>query len=195
MSKISRQKTQKRAKSFLSETSQILRHVQVDNRIYKRRLVFLGQLTSNVVGTINNALGMDPSGASDWGSCSALYDEFRVVGCKISIVSRTQNTVTLQGGIVFIIYDNDNSTAVASSAEAAEYQTVEVFPALWNNAHVYRFKYSRPSAGSETTLPWQDIGAPTLSAGAIKFFANSLSASTPYFDYMLEWAVEFRGIR
>jgi len=138
---------------------------------------------------------MNPSGASDWASVSALYDEFRVVGCRLQLVSRTQNTVTLASNAVFIVFDNDDSAVLTSYAEASEYQTAHMIPALFNNAHTYNFKFARPSTGLETSLPWVDIAVPAGSTGAVKLYGDTLTSSTNYFTYLIEWAVEFRGVR
>jgi len=185
----------KKQSTFLTESKQILRTVQVDNRIYKRRLTALGSMTSSGIGVLNTVFTMDPSVTGDWASCSALYDEFRVVGVRLRILSKTQNTVTLASNLVVICYDNDDSTALVSLLQATEYQNMQVIPALWNDHHVFMFNFARPSAGTETSLPWQDIATPALSTGGIKVYSDNLSTSTQYFTFVIEYAVEFRGVR
>lgn len=185
----------RKGQSFQKESSQILSTVQVDNRIYRRRLPLVGTITSDGVGRIKDTLAMNPSSAPDWASCSALYDEFRVVGCRLQLVSRTQNTVTLASNAVFVVFDNDDSAVLASYGEAAEYQNAHMIPALFNNAHTYSFKFARPNSGVETALEWRDIAVPNTSPGAIKLYGDTLALSTNYYTYMIEWAVEFRGIR
>lgn len=180
---------------FGRETSTILSTTTADNRIYKRRLALVGTITSDAVNRINTVITMNPSTSNDWASVSALYDEFRVVGCRLQLVSRTQNTVTLASNAVFVLFDNDDTGVLTSYDEAANYQNSSIIPALFNNAHTYKFKYARPSAGMETSLPWSDIATPATSLGAIKMYADTLSATTNYFSYMIEWAVEFRGVR
>jgi hypothetical protein len=191
-----RSKTQKRAQTgFVRETNSILATVQADNRIFKRRVVAVGTVTTNVAGQITTFFAMDPSAAGDWASLAILYDEFRVVGCRLRMVSRTQNTVTLNSNMVMIVFDNYNTTALASYTDASEFQNVHVIPALFNNAWTYDFRFSRPSAGKETSLPWNDISVSSASPGAVKMYADGLSISTNYFSYVFEWAVEFRGVR
>lgn len=190
-----RSKRSKKTPSFARETTAILRHVQTDNRIYRRRLVSTFGITSTVVGIINNTFNMDPSATTDWASCSALYDEFRVVGIKLTIVSRLQNTVTGASNAVLIAYDNDNTTSFGSYAQMSEYQTVRVIPSFWNDSKVFTFSFSRPSSGTETSLPWNDIGVPAASNGGIGMYADGLSSSVVYFFAMCEYAVEFRGMR
>jgi hypothetical protein len=190
-----RQKQNPQTSSFSTETNQILRAPQADNRIYKRRLVFQNLIGSDGIGRIQAIYGMSPSGASDWASVSALYDEFRVVGCRLTLVSRQQNSVTAGSNAVYVVYDNDDGAVLTSYGEASEYQNCHVIPAIWADAKVYQFNFARPGAGSQTSLPWIDIAAPASSIGAIKLYAESLSNSTQYFHALLEWAVEFRGVR
>jgi len=183
------------ANTFARESGSILATSVADNRIYRRRVALVGTITSDAVSRINSVISMDPSSAPDWASISALYDEFRVVGCRLKLVSRTQNTVTLASNAIFVIYDNDDNGVVASYASAAEYQTAHMIPALFNNAFTYVFNFARPASGAHTALDWVDIATPTLSTGAVKFYGDTLSATTNYFTYMIEWAVEFRGVR
>lgn len=185
----------RKAPTFQRESNSILSTVQTDNRIYRRRLPLVGTITSDGVSRIKDTLAMDPSSAPDWAAASALYDEFRVVGCRLQLVSRTQNTVTLASNAVFVVFDNDDNSVLTSYAGAAEYQNAHMIPALFNTATTYLFRFSRPSSGAETALEWRDIGAPSTSPGAIKLYGDTLTASTNYFTYMIEWAVEFRGVR
>jgi len=183
------------AVSFPKETRAILSTVQADNRIYKRRLPLVGTITSDSIGRIKDTISFDPSTCPDWSSCSGLYDEFRVVGARLRLVPRTQNTVTLASNPLFVCFDNDDSSVITSYAQAAEYQNTHFIPVLWNNYHTATFNFARPSSGGETTLLWQDVVTPSGSMGAIKLYADTLTASTNYFAYMIEYAVEFRGIR
>lgn len=180
---------------FARETANILRTVQVDNRIQRRRATLVGTITSDGIGRIKDVIPLNPSTSSDWGSLAALYDEFRVVGCRLQIVSRTQNTVTLASNAVFIMFDNDSNAVLTSYAEASEYQNSHMIPALFNNAHTYMFNFARPSAGKETTVAWCDVATPTQCLGAVKLYGDTLALSTNYFTYQMEWAIEFRGFR
>jgi len=101
----------------------------------------------------------------------------------------------LASNAIFIAFDNDENGALTSYAEAAEYQTAHMIPALFNNAFTYSFNFARPASGTQTSLAWVDIATPALSVGSIKMYGDTLSATTNYFTYMMEWAVEFRGVR
>jgi hypothetical protein len=101
----------------------------------------------------------------------------------------------LGSNAVLIAFDNDDATAFSSYAEGTEYQNVHMIPALFNNARTYDLRFARPSSGKETSLPWSDVGTPSGSPGAVKMWSDSISASTNYFTYMFEWAIEFRGLR
>ncbi len=189
------EKKSNRQRSFVAETNKILQTVQVDNRVYRRRLINTFGIVSNALGVIAPTYATDPSGSSDWASCSALYDEFRVVGMKITIVSRTQNSLTNLSNAIIVCFDNDDASVLASYQAANEYQNSSIHPAMWNDLAVIKRTFSRPSSGNETALEWRDIGNPSSSPGAIKLYADGLSTSAAYFFAVVEYAVEFRGIR
>lgn len=184
-----------RKRTFVGETNSILKTVQVDNRVYRRRLTNTFGLATNGLGVLAPTYAADPSGSGDWASCSALYDEFRVVGMAITIVCRNQNSLTNLSNGMFVCFDNDDASVLTSYQAASEYQNSSLHPVLWNNLAVIHRTFSRPSAANETALEWRDIGNPSSSPGAIKLYADGLSTSSAYFFALVEYAVEFRGVR
>jgi hypothetical protein len=193
MSKLQKRNHNNNKTSFVSETNSILNSPQVDNRIYRRRLVAATSIITDVVGTHQGVITMDPSSATDWSSCSSLYDEFRVVGIKITLASTQTNTITKLTNLGVMVYDNDDVTALTTYGAALDYQDHFYFPYL--PIGLLSKSWSRPSSGKSTAVEWSDIGAPSTSKGSVKFFADNLTASQNYFTVVIEWAVEFRGIR
>lgn len=194
-SKQNHRRSTRKVNSIQQQSNNILRHVQVDNRIFKRRLQQVVVGATNALGVINTVYAMDPSTAADWASCSALYDEFRVLGIAISLFPRQQFSVTALQNAIFALYDNDSVGVVTSYNEAAEFQTVKVTTSVWTTNRPFKCTWSRPTSGSETAIEWRDIGAPATSLGAAKIYGDALTASTQYFTVLVEWAVEFRGVR
>lgn len=185
-----------RRPQFQRETATILKSVQVDNSIYRRKLVFEQLVTTDAIGTLAYSFAMNPNGASDWASVASLYDEFRVVGMAVTLVPQTQFSVTNGQGLITSHFDNDDSSIPTSYLQTLEFANVKCFPSVWTTEKALRFQYARPSSGTETSLPWIDIGAPGSSLGAVKIYSyGHLTAITTYFHAVVEWAVEFRGIR
>jgi hypothetical protein len=187
---------QKRSNNSIARISHnILSSVNQDNRIYRRRLTVWQGVSSNAISVIASQFSMDPSGTTDWASCSALYDEFRVLGIKISLFPKTQFSVTNLQNALAIVYDNDGGGALASYNEAADFQTLQLSTTVWTTPKPVVYEFVRPTAGNGTIIPWIDIAAPTNSVGTIKLYADALTASIAYFNVLIEYSVEFRGIR
>jgi len=183
-----------RTPNLLRETQSIISERKQDQSVYTRRLTFQGTGTTNGAGQLVTVLSMDPSGSSDWASVSALYDEFRVLGIKIKIHGCLTNTITAGANAIAVVYDNDDSTALASYSAALEYITCKSFESLWGDNSTPQFLWARPQTGQLSPL-WCDIGAPATSVGAVKFYADGLTVSTKYYTIFVEWAIEFRGQR
>lgn len=181
--------------NFLKETRKILTMSSVDNRIFRVRCASHTQISSNVAGIINTTFSLNPNTFSHWTELSSLYDEFRVVGCEIQLCARQIFSVTALSALVAICFDNDDSSVLTNWTAALEYPTMKVVPAMWANDKVYKFTWARPSAGKETTIMWQDCAVPAGSVGGLKFYADTLTASTSYFDVIYSLACEFRGLR
>jgi len=157
-------------------------------------------LASSGAGIINGAFSMDPSAATgtDWADYSSTYDEFRVLGCRVSFISNQPNTLTSLVDLVAVAFDNDSAGNPGSLSAVRQYSTSRIFPAIWNNDKMYSFTWWRPVRGQETTIPWIDVATPSGSPGSIQIYAGGaggLTASTTYFTYALEYFVEFRGRR
>jgi len=189
-----RQPRRNRVASILRETQSIISERKQDEEVYSRRMTFQGTGTTNVATQLVTVLAMDPSGSSDWASVSALYDEFRVLGIKVKIHGCLTNTIAAGANAVSVVYDNDDSTALASYSAALEYATHKSFESLWGDNSTPQFLWARPQTGNLTPL-WCDIAAPATSVGAVKFYADGLTASTKYYTIFVEWACEFRGRR
>jgi len=170
-----------------------------DNRIVKMRLIRTLGVSSNALGTIAQVFTMDPSNSTEWASASALYDEFRVVGSRVKIISTQQYSVTKATDMVVICYDNDDVTALTSVAQGYEFSNSHVFNAVFTHncpmkedqdcALVYSFL--RPTSGH--AIDWVDVSNPTNLLGSIKTYVTNLTVSTSYWVVAQEWFVEFRG--
>ncbi len=173
-----------------------------DNRIYRHRLTYDRAGSSSAIGVMNTVVSMDPSASPEWSTFSALYDEFRVMGARINLISKQQGSVTALNDAVVICYDNDDSAPMASLAEGTAYNNFHLFPAIWyqnalgeNRSAVLAFSARRPNAGNNSSIAWIDVGNPGSSEGSFKLYAQGLTNSTQYLAIVIEWFIEFRGRR
>ena len=144
---------------------------------------------------INASISLDPSTISntDFTDMTANYDEFRVLGARLKLVSVAPNSTTNTNGFVAIVFDNDSNSSLSSFTGAQQYNTCKLIPAIFLG--VQKMTWYRPTSGSETTIPWIDVNTSSSSAGGILFYATGLTASTAYLSYCVELLIEFRGRR
>ncbi len=153
-----------------------------------------GVLSSSAGGVLATAISLDPSvTGSDWADFSSTYDEFRVIGAKISF-SSTQPNNNVNGNIVAVALDNDSASAPATFSAVQQYSTCRYFPALWTGK-LCSFEFWRPIKGAETAIIWDDVANPSGSLGSIQIYSGSLTASSTYLAYAVELYLEFRGRR
>jgi len=164
------------------------------NHIANQRLALHGTISSNVVGVITQTLNFRPDSAADWSSFAALYDEFRVVAVRLSLIPYQQGTVTAINGLVVVTFDNNENAALGSVDEALDSETARILPSIWyaNQSKVEQISFARPSAGKNTEIPWQTTAAPATCLGAVKMYSSALSTSVQYFTYTMEYFVQFR---
>jgi hypothetical protein len=172
-----------------------------DNKIQRIRVTYDNLISSNGVGVINTVIGMDPSVSTEWGSVSALYDEFRVMGVRVYLVSRQQGSVTAATDMTVIAYDNNTSAALSSLAQGCQFATSYKFNAIWshqangreNSGNCLVFSFMRPTAGKDTAIAWVNTALPSGSDGSVKFYCANLTNSIAYMSYNIEYFIELRG--
>ncbi len=178
--------------------------INVDTQARKMILSNTFVAATSGAGTLAAALLMDPSSAVNWAEVSNYYDEFRVIGCKVKIVSLQQFSVTSLNAMVGIAFDNDDSTAPAGINTITPYADKYYFPAVWSHVSnggkncelTLDFLFNRPQTAS-SPIPWVDVATPANSAGSIKYASGiaALTVSTNYFNIAIEWFCEVRGRR
>ncbi len=185
------------SKALVPHTSQFNNLPTQELLARKFVLTLTGTISSDGSGTISQALTMDPSGANDWGLISNYYDEFRVIGVRIKLVSLQQFSVTAKNALLCAVFDNDSSSLLTFTT-ATQYANKVYIPAVFthNNGRVWTHTFQRPSSLS-SPIPWVDVGTSSGSAGSFQIVsaAAALSVSTNYYNYAIEWMIEARGRR
>jgi hypothetical protein len=190
-----RQRVSKRAPQSAHRPSAYNSSVSQDQRIDRHTVHFESSVSSSAGGAILANLSMDPSSAGDWADFTALYDEFRVVGVRIFLVSSQTNSTSVNNGILAIAYDDDTNSAPASVTAVRQYATSTVHSTLMahNQGAPLQLVFWRPTTGVPPL--WIDVATPSGSLGSILLAATGLSASTAYLTYALDYYCEFRGRR
>jgi len=173
--------------------------VQQENKIVKATIHGNGSFVTNGAGDMLNGVTLDPSAIpnSDWADFSATYDEFRVVGCEIQIISLGPNSTTLNTGLLAIAFDNDSVTAPTSFSAVRQYGTASVHSLIMQHdqGRPLTLKYWRPVAGEDTSIPWLDVAIPSGSLGSVQIASTTATVSSTYLYYAINLFVEFRGRR
>lgn len=152
-------------------------------------------LTSSAGGVIQYNISLDPStlGATDWADFSSTYDEFRLLGARVTFAP-VQFGVAVNGGLGAIAFDNDSGGNPANMSVVQQYSTCRYF--MVNGfTKLYSFTWWRPTRGKETAVVWDDVANPSTSIGSIPIYAGGLSANTIYLSLAVEFFIEFRGRR
>jgi hypothetical protein len=152
--------------------------------------------TTTAVGLLNSTINLDPSGAIGWSEISTYWDEFRVVGVSMKMFSLAPNSVTRVSDICMVVFDNDDNGALTSTTQAYSYTNKLVFPSIFTHVNGKGIPFSAVRPQNKTSpIPWIDVQNPSLSYGALKFFSESLDASTAILRCYIEYYVEVRGRR
>jgi hypothetical protein len=165
------------------------------NRILKTILAVQGTLTTSGGGVYAGAFGMDPSGSAEWASFAAIYDQFRVIGGVMKIVSALANgNSTATNGIVAFAFDNDSSAAPANYGQIMQFAEVTDIPACWTSGVIKQIPFRRPMRKGvpQSQYTWYDEASPSASPGGLKFYGSGLSNTTTYWSYIIEYVVEFQ---
>lgn len=174
-----------------------------EQRIERARLVAVSDVASNVAGQIKYVITMDPTGTSEFSTYTSLYDEFRVVGVRLTLCSTQQYSVTISNSLVGIVYDNDDVAALTTIQQVAENPTVQWISAVFqhtatgmeNKSICPQYSWARPTSGKNTSITWCDVAVPSQSLGSIKMYGEILTASASYYRVITEYFCEFRGRR
>jgi hypothetical protein len=145
-------------------------------------------LVSTVGGVLANSYGNAPSSAADWASWANVYDEYRTLGFSIHYIPTNQYGKSANTPIcrmMMTVVDNDSGGALGSFASAAAYESCK--PVSLEHPWQLEQKMSGPLQATFVTT-----AAPAAS-GWIKFYTDSLTASTEYGIMFFRWLVQFRG--
>jgi len=146
-------------------------------------------------GVLAQGMVLDPNALNnnDFADFSSTYDEFRVMGAKVTITNVSPNANNLNS-LVAVAFDNDSAGTPSSYSSVRQYSTCRLTNALITG-QPSSFIWWRPTRGKETNIPWVDVAAPSGSVGSMPFYGDGLTASTAYWYIAVELFIQFRGRR
>jgi len=159
-----------------------------------RKMNNSGGFTSNGAGVIAAIVDINPNSGSyaDWTSMASLYDEYRVLGAEITLMSCVTNA--LNQSLFVIAYDNDDRvTGLSSFENGLDYQKNKIIPSIWPNDRLYKLKADCFSAADPSTGRLFQTTAGTNYPCSFKTYAGGLTINTLYMEWCISVVVEFRG--
>lgn len=134
---------------------------------------------------------------TNWSNLYPVYDEFVVIGGRISILPVLSPTTAANLSVATVVYDNDDdATPLASTAAAADYRVKRIFTTTWtDNRPVTLMATAYSSLTTNTGLIYDTTSAnPTVRPKSFKIYANGLPASTNCLTAVVEVLVRMRGM-
>jgi len=144
-------------------------------------------LSSSGSGTLTTVYANDPSGAANWSTLAAAFDEYRVLAMRLNFEAFSfhgGNLITVRAPIASVI-DYDTSAGLTGYTLANQYSSIIERPggSTWNRT---AYMSGVENAGFLSTMS----PAPTF---WIKLYSANNSTSLNLANARIEWIVQFRG--
>jgi len=156
------------------------------------QLNLIGSVSSSGAGNVASVFDCysQASSSPDWASYIGLYSEYRILSMDITFSpwNKWNTTAALALAPIFSAEDRQNSTAIASQAEAAQFQTVQIHdPGTRFNRVVRMMGTGEADFTSSATSPNTD------DRFFLKLFSSGNSNSIALYDYLSCIMVQFRN--
>ncbi len=163
--------------------------------IFKLRTSFTTLTTSGA--NLTQVVAMDVTGLSPWSSFANIFDEYRVRKAVLHIVQLYTGyggtASTLAAMPIIVVVDYDDSSALASLANAIQYDTAKIVHFGSANPKVHNSKEAIPEG--QPDLAWVTTASPTVPFWWKFWSLTTLVPSTAAVGYCyIEAEVEFRQV-
>lgn len=154
--------------------------------IIRTNIVSSSAATSSGAGVIATTFTTNPNGTNGWSSWVALFDEYRVLALELKFVPLWHTLPTgVAGGTLLMVVDHDSVAALSSFNNACNYESLKTGSIDRPMTHTYRLDGTLESNFINTSSPTGLQG--------VKVYANGLSNSTQYGNFIGTFLIEFRG--
>lgn len=156
-------------------------------------------ITSTAGGKITNVFSNLPTSASEWSSCVALFDSYRVRSMQIDFVPGlllSQATTVTYAGPINVVFDPDSTAALATLASALSHTNLRCMMPYkaWSYKvdNLPRVSSASAFAGSFTVFEsgWLDTADPA-GTSAIQLYAENYANSQLYGQIMTTYVIDF----
>ncbi len=146
---------------------------------------------------LTQVVAMDVTGISAWSSLANLFDEYRVRRATLHLQPLYQSygasATTLAAMPIIVVVDYDDATAIASLANAIQYDTHKIV--YFGNAHTKNMKSKPAQPEGIPDLSWVTTASPTVPFWWKFWSLTTLIPSTAAIGYCyIEAEVEFRQL-
>jgi hypothetical protein len=153
-----------------------------------RRITAQFLLQTNALGAIDFDVGTNypfSAPAPDFASMSALYESYRVISMRCTLIPRQAFTVTNSGGVLVAGSHFDGFTGMTTIQRALESTDRRIINVLTPDTYTFTL---RPRL-SDDAQEWSNVTTALLgqSLYGTHFLAAGLSVSTIYFDLIVDF--------
>jgi len=181
-------------------TSQIGNVLRLNKTVCSTTLSIVNSINCGTSSPTNNGIALQVSGASEFSSFAALFDEYRVDSIDISWAFNDILERSGDGLLVWIhAFDPTLATGMlaGSLADYSNSQIVDVAPGY---KQLFHFRVKRPRAtvyASDLVIPeWQTTAtASTYCYGTDLLSSTGSLTAAGYLTYMIKFHVSFRNRR
>lgn len=163
------------------------------NDKHNYKLTYVDFIASSGAGLIQNVISIGRADAylGNWSEFSALYDEYRINYCKLTLIPcDAMDTKGWAHDILVGTVDNDDITALPSLSAALQ---INKSKQTMTNKHMTLY-WKNTSLNDINT--WQNIGdIGSAVKPSFKLYAESLTYDARYYWFKVEWYITFKGQR
>ncbi len=156
------------------------------------QLGIYGSVASSAGGVISTVFsaGSQATSSNDWTSYQNLYQEYRILSMKVTLVPWNKNNQPTASALapVLSITSRDSATALSTLADTATYDSVMI--------HDPSTRFSRTiKMDGVDEATWTLTSTTPAAAGTlyVKLYSSGNVASTTLYDYLTICVVQFRG--
>lgn len=185
-----------KSESAEGASSSVARMLVNPQSTYEFRLISTGSLQASGGGTLYANLDWDPSASSEWSSIDALFDEVRLIRCRLRLFATNAPSGTALPGPLAL----GSRPALANVAPTTFNQVCQLPDMKFFPVHAYALSneiiFNSPGRPNKV---WASVSspAPSVDQGCYGQFemavAGSLVASAFYYVYCIEYFVEMRS--
>ncbi len=162
-------------------------------------LRYISNFSSNGSGIINSFATNNPNGSTDWASCAALWDSYRVDEMVIEYIPilNLQQATSTNMGPLFMVFDPDQNASIGTTVTTyIDYQNMRTFDLnkhwCYHVKRMPRYASSASLVGSYTVYEdgFVDTATP-VGLGSIQWLSTGNTISTTFGQYIIHWKVRF----